>query len=236
MPTWLDKLRGASADTSEISAYRALREASKSWFDKIMAHPGSKRFDMLKAGRKLGAPMHGRTFIFEDETEMAVLTDYYLFDYRPDGESLAESITFSPGELTELELVFHEANLTSRTSLFEIVRAHAQNPTILLRDLLNPAVPEVWLTDLGFSDSFRRFGGRRLMFTRVVSARGLHVTGGFSFIFDGKHESALVDGYRRAMWSVAPQHHDHRRTGYFLALNRKLGLAQRYADVEPPSE
>ena len=232
MPTWFDKLHGA-ADRPEIATYKALRAASKSWFEKIMRHPATKNFEIVKAAKKLTLAVEGRTIIFEDETETAVLMDYYLFDYRPVDKSVAESCLFAPDQLTPLEADLHLANLASRTSLFEAVAVHDHEPKILLRDRLNKDAPDLWLTDLGLSDSFRRIGGKVLLFTRVISLHGLHITGGSSFVFEPKREFALVDGYSRAMWSVPARHRDHRRTSYFLGLNRRFGLAQALADVVP---
>lgn len=235
MPEWFNKL-GRPADSPDVADYRAIRAAPKIWFSKITAHPGAKPFDITKAGRKLGLSTDAGPIIFDGESEMAVLTDYFLFDFRPKQQSVAESCVFAPGELAPLEAEFHRANLASRTSLFEVTHVHDHEPRILLRDRLTPTPSELWLTDLSLSDTFRRFGGRLLLFTRVVSLHGLHITGGFSFVFDPKHESALVEGYRRDMWSVPEPLRTRRRTGYFLALNRKYGLPQDYADVVPSSE
>jgi hypothetical protein len=75
--------------------------------------------------------------------------------------------------------------------------------------------------------------GHVFLYTRVVSLHGQHITGGFSFVFDLKHAGALVDGYGRAMWSIPESRRAHRRTGYFLGLNRKLGMEQSYQDAGP---
>lgn len=143
MPSWLDKLSGA-AGSSVTAIYQTVRAASKSWFPKIMAHPSSKPYNIVKAARKLTLPVEDRTIIFEGETEQALLMDFYLFDYRPDGKSVAEVCALAPGALTPDEEEFHRAALASRTSLFEAVAAHGREPQILLRDLLNPDAPEFW--------------------------------------------------------------------------------------------
>lgn len=234
MPTWFNRLRGG-ADSPDVAAYKAIRSASKSWFSKIMRHPAAQRFDILKAAKKLTLSVQDRTIVFDDETETAVLMDYYLLDYRPDGKSGAENCVFSAGELTPLEAEFHQANLVSRTSLFEAAAVRDDEPKILLRDRLDKDAPDCWLTDLGLADSFRHLG-KVLLFTRVVSLRGLHMTGGFSFAFDQKHEVALIDAYRRAMWSVPEARRAQRNTGHFLGLSRTFGLPQVYEDVVPPLE
>ena len=234
MPARFERLR-RGADSPDIATYRALRAAGKSWFAKIMRHPANKRFDIVKAAKKLMLSVQGRTIVFEDETDSAILADYYLFDYRPAGKSLAETCEFPPGELTPLEAEVHEAKLASHTSLFEVAALHDEGPKILLRDRLNKDTPELWLTDLALSESFRRNGARVLMFTRIVSLHGVHMTGGFAVTFDPKYELALVDGYRREMWSVPLPLQAHRRTIYFLRLGRKFGHPSAYADVVPPA-
>jgi hypothetical protein len=233
MSTWFDKFRSA-ADSPEIVTYKRIRAAGKSWCSKIMAHPACKHFEIVKAAKKLTLSVEDRTIIFEDEAEQAVLMDYFLFDYCPDGKSLAESCVFTPGELTPIEAEFHQANLVSRTSLFEVTGVHDREPKILLRDRLTKDTPELWLTDVGLSETFRRMR-QILLYTRVVNLKGLHFTGGFSFVFDLKHASALTDGYGRAMWSIPESRRAHRRTGFFLGLNRKIGMEQAYHDIEPPA-
>ncbi len=232
MPFCFDKLHGA-ADSPDTAVYKSIRAASKSWFDKVMRHTASKPFDIVKAAKKLPLSVDGRTIIFDDENEQTMLMDFYLLDYRPDGRSVAESCVFAPGGLTPVEAEWHRAFLASRTSLFEITAVHNHEPRILLRDRLGQEAAVFWLTDIGLGDSFRRIGSKAFLFTRVVSLRGLHLTGGFSFVFDPKHEAQLVDAYRREIWSVPLSRQDCRRTGYFLNLNRKFGLAQAHTDVVP---
>jgi len=232
MANWFDKFR-RSAGSPDVATYKAIRTAAQTWFKKSMAHPTALRFDYIKAAKRVGIVVEEGTMVFNDETETAVLMDFFLNDYRPDGKSVVESCTVAPGEFTPLEEEWHESTRSSRTSLFEVARVHEHEPKILLRDLLDKASPELWLIDLGLSESFRRLG-KCLMFTRVVCLRELNMTGGFSFVFDPKHEFALVDGYRREMWSVAASLQDRRRTAYFLRWHRKSGIAQDYSDVVPP--
>jgi len=232
MTNGIDKLSGSS-DSPDVANYKAIRVASQSWFKKIMRHPDARRFDPVKAAKRVGISVQDGAVIFDEEADAAVLMDYLLIDYRPNGKSVVESCVFPADELTPLEMEWHEAVLTSRTSLFEVAGFHEHEPKILLRDRLNKEAPDLWLIDLGLSKSFRQMG-KCLIYTRVFSLRGLHMTGGFSFIFDPKSEFALTDGYRREMWSVSASLQERRRTAYFLGCDRKSGLAQAYADVVPP--
>ncbi len=232
MTNWFANLR-SSSESRDVATYKAIRAASQSWFKKIMLHPVARRFDPVKAAKRVGIPVQNGAVIFDEENDSAVLMDYLLIDYRPDGKSLVESCVFPADELTPLEIEWHEAVLTSRTSLFEVAGVHEHEPKILLRDRLKKEAPDLWLIDLGLSESCRKMG-KCLIFTRVNSLRGLHMTGGFSFIFDLMDEFALTDGYRREMWSVAASLQERRRTAYFLRWNRNSGIARVHADVVPP--
>ncbi len=235
MPSWFDKLFSRK-DSADTTLYRAVRSASNSWFPKVMAHPVSTSFEIVRAAKALKLTVEDRTIVFEDESEQAVLMDYYLVDFRPQGRSLLESCTFAPGKLSALETAYHEAMLTSYGSLFEVSAVHDHEPKALLRDRLNKQAQEFWLTDIGLSDSFRRLGNQTVLYTRIVTLQGLHITGGYSFGFDPKHTASLLEGYERALWSVPAAKRSGRRTGHFLAQQRRFGLPQAYADVVPSGQ
>ena len=78
--------------------------------------------------------------------------------------------------------------------------------------------------------------GRTLIFMRVVSLQGVNMSGGFSFAFEPKHEFALIDEYRRAMFSAPAALQDRRRTAYYLGLKRRFGMPGGYAEIEPSTE
>ncbi len=234
MPSLFSRLTGG-ADHPDVATYRAARAAGKSWCKKIMDRADALGFELESAARKLPLSFEGKTLIFEDEIEPPALVDFCLFDYRPKGKSLAESCVFAPGDLSPLESEVHRDKLDSRTSLFEVCAVHAEQPKMLLRDRLNPAAPDLWLTDLSLSATFRRLDRKVFIFTRAIAHHSIHYTGGFSFIFEEKSGTALIDEYRRAMWSVPAPLRDRRRTGWFLHRNRQHGLPQAGADVAPPS-
>ncbi len=234
MPSLVSRLIGL-ADHPDVAVYKAARAAGATWCRKVMDRADALGFDLSSAAKRLSLSFEGKTVIFEDEIEQPALVDFYLFDFRPKGKSLAESCVFAPGELTPLESEIHRDNLASRTSLFEIREVHAELPHMLLRDRLNPAAPDLWLTDLSLSATFRRRDRQTFIFTRAIAHRSIHHTGGFSFLFEEKTGIALVDEYRRAMWSVPAPLRDRRRTGWFLLRNRQHGLPQAGADVVPSS-
>ncbi|HEX9781492.1 MAG TPA: hypothetical protein VGA56_02025 [Opitutaceae bacterium] len=216
----------------DVAAYKEARAAGKSWSVKILKHPATERFDLVKAAGKLGVDIvDGRTVVFDDPNEIDVLTDFFLHEFRIDRQTPVEACTFAPGELAPLEAQIHQAHLDSRTSLFEVVATHDHKPQLLLRDRLTADAPELWLTDFGLSQSFHRIGPA-FVFTRVVCACDLHMTGGFGFVFNPRHESALIEGYRRAMWSGSAATRSTRRMRFFFGLSRKIGQQVALEDVE----
>ena len=216
---------------SEIATYRAIRDASRSWFPKVMDQPAIAAADLTKAAQQAGLSVKNRTIIFEDEElEGAMLMDFFLFDYRPKGKTPAEACVFAEGELDPLEAEFHRAGTSGHLSFFEIDGAHEQLPRIRLRDLLDPNRPHLWLTDINLSTSFRQLGPA-LLFTRVLSIRDLNLTGGFSLAFEIGRKTALLDGYKRAMWSIPSAKQAQRRTPYFYAQHLRYGLPQTFGET-----
>ncbi len=129
MANWFDKFR-RSAASPDVATYKAIRGAAQTWFKKATAHPAALRFDYVKAAKRVGIAVEEGTLVFNDEIDTAVLMDFFLIDYRPDGKSVVESCLFPPGELTPLEEEWHEATRSSRTSLFEVARVHEHEPKI----------------------------------------------------------------------------------------------------------
>ena len=216
---------------SEIITYRAIRDAGRSWFPKVMDQPAIAAADLTKAAQQVGLPVKNHTIIFEDqELEGAMLMDFFLFDYRPKGKTPSEACVFAEGELEPLEAEFHRAGTTGHLSLFEIDSVHEQLPRIRLCDLLYPHRPHLWLTDINLSASFRQLGPA-LLFTRILSLRDLNLTGGSSLPFAIDRKSALLDGYKRAMWSIPRAKQAQRLTPYFYAQYLRYGLPQAFGET-----
>lgn len=225
------KHRPSAEAKSELATYQSIRNASKTWFPKVMDHPIMHAFELIKAAKQVGLPVRDGGVVFEDaELEGAMLMDFFLFDYRPKRMSPAESCIFDDGELKPLEAEFHRAAIAGHLSLFEVVGLHEHLPRIRLQDLLHRDRADLWLTDINLSASFHRLGPA-LIFTRVVTLRELNLTGGFSFVFDIRHKAPLIDGYQRAMWSVPRAKQGERRTPHFYAQHLLHGTPQTFGDI-----
>jgi hypothetical protein len=225
------KKQPASEVQSELTTYRAIRDASKTWFSKVLDHPAMVAFELVNAAQQVGLSVKNRTIFFDDEElEGAMLMDFFLFDYRLHRKAPIEACVFTEGELNTLEEEYHRASLSGHLSLFEIDDIHEQLPRIHLRDLLFPDRPGLWLTDINLSASFRQ-QGPALIFTRILSLRDLNLTGGVSFSFDITWKTALIDGYQRAMWPIPRAKQPQRRIPHFYAQYLRFGLPQAFGET-----
>ena len=106
---------------SKPPAYPELRAAGKSMFEKVMAATRPSGFDMVKAARALGLPTPGNVLVFDGETDMNALMDFYLAEFRVQGRKLIETCDSIAAGLTQREADHLEAIRRSRTSLFQAV-------------------------------------------------------------------------------------------------------------------
>jgi hypothetical protein len=104
-------------------------------------------------------------------------------------------------------------------------------PQLRLRDLLAPDQPDVWLTDLGLSDSMRRYDSKLALFCRLITVRDFVMTSGFSFGFEPERVPGILQAYRQKMKKVPPDALPEARFVFFFQKHRQCGLDQAYQDV-----
>ena len=150
---------------------------------------------------------------------------------RVNGRSLVESVDPVAAGLGPLETEVLQAHVQSRTSFLATEAVDAGEHQIWLRDLLDPGQPEVVLTDMGFSDSMRRAGIALALFTRLVTVRGITMTGGFSFGFEAECTPGILQAYRQRMKKVLPAEASEARFVFFFRKHLQLGIEQEYQDV-----
>jgi len=211
--------------------YELLRRAGRSLVPKIYANPVNKQFDMLKAAKKLTLPVVDRTFVFESETDMNTLADFWIHEFRQGGQTLIERCRPAEMELTPLEAELLRAHQQSRTSLFEVIEAHPEEHLVRLRDLIEPDRTEVRLTDVGLSGSLGRAAVLLLLFFRVVTVREFEMTSGFCFTFRPHHKTALLEAYAGRMKRVMPAEWTERKFVFFYRRHREIGEAQIYREA-----
>lgn len=190
-------------------------------------------FEMLRAARTLGVPTPGGTLMLEGDTDIAALWDFSIGEFRVQGRTLVETCDPADAGLTAHEANYLEAFRRSRTSLFLAVRVVPDAHQIVLRDILEPTRPEVFLTDINLSGCFQRFGTQALFFLRALEVGGFCMSSGLMFAFDPVHHNRLVQSFQQKMKKVAQADWNERKFIFFFDKHRQFGLRQGYADVPP---
>jgi len=215
---------------SQIERYRRLRAAGKQLITKMYDAAKGPQHDIIKAARKLTLPVQDQTLIFDGETDTTALADFYLHEMRFGGKRIVDLLADSDPELTQDERDLLAAHRNSRCSLFAIISADALACQIQLRDLLEPAVPEVALTDINLSKCSAAKPGD-LLFTRVLHCADVQMSGGLFFAFRAMDRVDLLNAYEARMRTVSENERSQRTYIFFYQKNRELGMAQAYEDV-----
>lgn len=133
--------------------------------------------------------------------------------------------------LLPLEAEILEAHRQSHTSFFDVLDVSPQNSQIRLKDLLRPENPEVWLTDIGFSNSMAKSEIRSPLFLRLLLIRGITITSGMAFIFPRERIPGLIQAYNQKTKKASPMELSAARFVFFFQKYRAFGLEQKYQDV-----
>lgn len=211
--------------------YQEIRAAGKAMYPKVLAASRHLDFDPLRIAKKLTLPTSGRTLLFDGKADLATFADFQLHEYRVNGKSLVESVDPVAAGLLPLEAEALAAHCSSRTSYFEMVEVLPRERQVCLRDLLNPAGPEVLLTDYGFSSTAGQCGMRLTLFWRLLEIRGVTMTSGFNFGFPFERSPGILEAYRQKMKRVPPDELPLARFVFFFNKNLQFGEEQGFQDV-----
>jgi len=215
---------------SHIERYRRLRAAGKQLITKMYDAAKGPQYEIIKAAKKLTLPLQNRTLIFDGETDTTALADFYLHEMRFDGKRIVDVLADSGAELTPDERDLLAAHRNSRCSLFAIISADSVACQINLRDLLEPAAPEVALTDINLSNCSAAKPGD-LLFTRPLHCADIDMSAGLFFAFGAIHRIGLLNSYEARMRTVGEKERAQRRYVFFYQKNRELGMPQAYEEV-----
>jgi len=215
---------------SHIERYRRLRAAGKQLISKMYGVAKGPQYDIIKAARKLTIPVQDRTLIFDGETDTTALADFYLHEMRFGGKRIVDVLAESNAELTQDQRDLLAAHRDSRCSMFVIVSADSVASQIKLRDLLEPAAPEVALTDINLSKCSATKPGD-LLFTRLLHCADIVMSAGLFFAFGAVHRIGLLNAYEARMRTVAENERSQRTYVFFYQKNREVGMLQAYEEV-----
>lgn len=224
------RVRFFERSESHIERYRRLRALGKQLISKMYEVAKGPQYDIIKAARKLTVPVQDRTLIFDGETDTTALADFYFHEMRFGGKRIVDVLADSVAELTQEERDLLAAHRNSRCSLFMIVSADSVACQIKLRDLLEPAAPEVALTDISLSQCSAAKPGD-LLFTRLLRCADINMSAGLFFAFGAIHRIELLNAYKARMLTVLEKEHWQRTYIFFYQKNRDFGMPQAYEEV-----
>jgi len=214
-----------------MTLYQEIRAAGKAMQPKALKATKHLDFDPLRIAKKMTLPLSGRTLVFDGEAAQIAFFDFWFHEYRVNGKSLVESVDPVAAGLSPLEAEVLAAHCRSSTSYFATEAVLPGERQVRLRDLLNPARPEVLLTDHGLSESMGRLGTRLALFCRVLEIRGVTMTSGFSFAFQPVRSPGILQAYRQKMKKVATTELPQARFVFFFGKYRQFGEEQEFRDV-----
>jgi hypothetical protein len=221
-----------TAGNSGVS-YEEVRKAGRELIPKIYKNPISKEYDIIKAAKMLTLPVSDRTLLFDGETDMNALADFWIHEFRRGGKTMIERCRPEEMGLSPLEAELLLAHQRTRTSLFEVIEAQPRERRLRLCDLLEPERAEVRLTDVSLSVSLGDAHWQRppMIFFRIITVQGYEVTSGVSFVFRPVHKQALLAAHQERMNRVPPGDKAERRYVFFYRKQREIGEEQAYASV-----
>ena len=208
-----------------VESYKRLRAASRGLVTKVHKAIRAFDFDMLKAAKKMTLPLRDRTFVFNDELEMAAFMDFYIHEFHKGGRRIIESCDPATMEITADQRDLLEAHRLAETSLFEIVALDPAKAQVHFRNILSPDRPDVILSDISMS-RMGEAAATGLLFFRVVACQGIQMSSGSFFAFSPIHRERLLDGYARRMKTVPADEVSERRFIFFYQRHREFGAAQ----------
>jgi hypothetical protein len=206
-----------------LSKYVEIRAAGRTMSDKTMDAATGKGFDPVRAAKSMGLPVPGRTVLFDSEMDMAAFRDFWQHEFRWNGKTVIEAADPAAANLTEMETEVLKATLNARTSLFEIGGFNADASQVLLRDLLDPAHEEVWLTDIQLAKSLSFPGVPPALFLRIVRTSEANMNSGFFFPFEQEYVPGLLQAYRQKMKRIPPSDLSRERFVFFFRKFRQIG-------------
>jgi len=221
-----------SAGKSSLS-YEEVRKAGRDLIPKIYANPISKDYEMIKAAKMLTVPVSGGTLLFDGDTDVHALADFWIHDFRRGGKTMIERCRPDEMGLLPIEAEVLLSHQRARTSLVEVVEVQPRERWLRLNDLLDPERGEVRLTDVNLSASLGDVTWEHppLIFFRLVTVLGFEITSGVSFVFQSKYKRALLAAYEERMNRVPPRDQTERRYVFFYRKQREIGEDQAYVEV-----
>ena len=159
--------------------------------------------------------------IFDSEYDIDRCYDFIIYDYKnASGKSLVETYIKKGKVISDDEKRILEANLSSRSSLYDVVGVNHADNTVELYDLINGG-NNIHLLDIGFSSSstIKNF----LIYTRIIKFKEFNMTSGAPLLFDKNHRDLLLKKYNQKMKKVLIGDEQTKLAAAFFHLYQRYG-------------
>jgi len=215
---------------SNLDRYKQLRSSTKNMSSKLHRAKDGNHFDMIKAAKKLTIPVDDRTLVFDGESDMCALEDFYFHDFWVGGRRYVDFCDPLQLGLDQNENELLIAMRGNRSSLFAPSAYDDGEKTVTLKDILQPDLPDVILTDISMTKSVAAMG-EILLFFRVLKCGQLQMSSGCFFGFEAKHREMLLELYKRRMVSVLAKDRAERTFIFFYQQSKKIGMNMETASA-----
>jgi hypothetical protein len=215
-------------ESERIEIYRHVLMTGRQVILKLHQTAKHPDFDLSQAARKLTLKMRDRMLLFIGSEEMPALMDFFFHEMRYRGRRIVDVLAESGADLTEDEREVLNARRVARCSLFSIVSVDPDACLVRLRDQLDSAASESDMTDINLSKSPIALGD--LLFTRLVTCRGIHMGGGILFPFAAVHRLHLLNSYFERMRTVPDKERSLRSYVFFFRKCREIGIRHAYEE------
>ncbi len=218
-----------SKSNESVERYRRARELAKQMNSKLIRYRCPAKDDITKSARKLTIPMESNTILFDDELDMAALTDFHFNEMRFGGKRLVDWADAESLGMTVEEARMLESLRNARAGLYEIGHADPENAIIRLTSVLPETGEAIQFSDIGLSESATQLGSI-LAYLRVMRFEDIAMSTGVFFSFPLEDRARLIEEHRRRMWTVKEPEKPLRRFVFFYRQFRQHGLQQALND------
>ncbi|GIX41732.1 MAG: hypothetical protein KatS3mg129_1465 [Leptospiraceae bacterium] len=206
-----------------LDKYKKYREVSRKLFSKIIETTLDPEL-VMDSARLLGIVVRDQ-IVFDYETEMDILMDFALNEYKINNKNTIEIYKETKGWENEIEKEILDAFLySSYTSLFQITAILKEENSLILTDLLNHK-DNIKIIDIAFSHT--AYEGL-LLFFRLVSFKDLNMTSGIAFLFPEGTEEYLIRRYKKLSKNILSDSESMKRYISFFKLYKTDGIRVDY--------
>lgn len=206
--------------------YKRLRLAAKDLWTEVFGK--AERVYLVNAAKTLGIWEEPDQLLVEDEYEFDLFTEFYLFNFKIEGETPVEIYTkhYTPDDKDQKLAL--ESGVNSKSSLFLVKTVKPDERSIFVIDLLD-SKQEYEFMDFTMSQDPYIKGG--LLFTRILPFSRLNMLTGSTMPFPPTFFRKYRKLYAALSRKYRTKDQEIKKFQIFWHLYLEYGLPMRYEDL-----